>query len=140
MTNANKAKPELYLDLDRRRRVKLNLRGMNLIEQATGRSFFRLINWQELGSRDATYILWAALLADDPTLTFERVEELFDADAVLGNMAALQQFAQEVVERCMPVLTEEDRAKVEEQKKRVRRVTESLTGLASGQLDGLSSA
>lgn len=112
--NAKKAQPELYLQLDRKRKVVFNLGAMCALEERLGKSLFRVINWKDLGFRDLTLLLWAALLTDDPDLKLEQVHELFDAESIGSNLENLQVIVAEILDRAMP---EADEASASEKKR-----------------------
>lgn len=120
MSNADKVKPEVILNLDRPRKFILDLKGLRRAEEITGKSLFKLVRWSELGFSDLSYLLWAGLLGEDPTLTRDQSDELFDAVNVVDNFKSLMNFIDQAIARAMPNLSEEEIKAIEGQKKKVR--------------------
>lgn len=120
MANAHKASPEVILNLDRPRKFLLNLRGLRLVEEKTGKSLFKQVKWGELGFKDLSLLLWAGLLNEDPDLTQDQCDELFDVVNAAENFRGLVAFVESAIERAMPNLTEEEAQQLQAQKKRIR--------------------
>lgn len=78
MTNAEQARPEKYITLDRRRKFIMNWHALLMLEKTLGKNAFRAIDWSDPGLNDVTHILWAGLLTEDPSLTIAQVIEMLN--------------------------------------------------------------
>lgn len=111
--NAKAAYPDLVLNLDRPRTAVLNLRAMNALEayfeEKTGVSqLWKALDWRKLNARDMTRILWACLLTDaekaGEQLTYEEVEQIVTAAALLESVDKFIAIIEELFDRAMPVV------------------------------------
>jgi len=125
VTNAKRAKPELYLEFDRKRKFVLTLGSICAVEVRLNQSLFKLIKWQDIGFNDIRILLWAGLLDDDPELTLEQVGELFDIETITLNFTKIKVFIETALERAIPALSEADREAVQKQKKKLEKVIKS---------------
>lgn len=113
MTNAQQARPDRYITLDRKRKCVLNLAALCALEEKLGQSAFRAINWGELGVRDLRLILWASLLTDDPELTLEHLDEIVP----VGRFLRLQSFIMhDIIETAFPESSGEEVDEEDEKK------------------------
>ncbi len=123
MSNIDKIKPEILLQLDRPRKFLFNLKGLRIAEEKTGKSLFKQVRWADLGFSDVSLLLWAGLLSDDPTLTRDQVDEMFDLMHAVENFKQIVQVIESAIDRAMPSLNESEIAAIQEQKKKLRIVT-----------------
>jgi hypothetical protein len=129
--NAKAANPELIVNLDRPRTACFNLKAMNVLEsyyeEKTGESqLWKALDWRKLNSREATRILWASLLTDDPTLTFDQLESMVTVQHLIQNMDVLLALINDLVDRAMPVL---DSSEMAESVAALQKKTIALQGL-----------
>lgn len=80
MANAAKALPDIILDLDKPRKFRLSWYALCCLEKRIGIEALREIRFEDPGLNGFTNILWAGLLVDDPTLTFEQVCDMMSVD------------------------------------------------------------
>ena len=77
----NKARPEVAINLDKPRTLRLDLNAMCEYEKVTGKSLFDgSFSGVGMTAADMRAMLWACLLGDDPTLTLETVGSLISVD------------------------------------------------------------
>lgn len=92
----NKAQPDIIIELDKPRKLRLDLNAMCQFEQATGKSLFN--SGVGTSATDMRALLWACLLGDDPTLTLEQVGAMISVD----NMADVSSKLSEAVQVAVP--------------------------------------
>lgn len=137
--NETAASPMIVLNLDKPRGVVFNLGAMCELEKLLGKSIFEVFNFERLALSDIRLIIFAGLLgaeidADVPVaerITLEQVDKIVRFESLLDNFEELKEAAQQILARAMPVLNEEQRAKVEEQKKRVTKLIAESTSSSS---------
>lgn len=122
MKNADKAKPEIVLNLDRARKFVFSLGALRRVEERLGNSLFKVINWKDLGFKDISILLWAGLISDDPEITQEQSDELFDLEGAVVNFAKIKDFIEVALDRAMPSLDEADREAVATAKKKLQKM------------------
>ena len=76
------AQPEILLHLDKPRKFKMNWNALLALENALGKEGFKALNWGEPSYYELTRILWAGLLSNDPSLTFEHLCEHMSFDVL----------------------------------------------------------
>jgi len=80
MSNANAARPELEIELDRKRKMVFDFNSLCKIEQVTGKNaLFDLSIWQKPSATDLRALIWAGFSSDDPSLTIEQTGQLIAA-------------------------------------------------------------
>ena len=80
--NANAAKPEVILHLDKPRVFRMDWNALCQLEKRLGKSAFAEIDWENPGLNDITNIIWGGLLSSDPTLTFDQVCSFLSPGAI----------------------------------------------------------
>ncbi len=120
MPNAHQAQPEFVLQLDRPRKLVLSLGSLARAEEKLGKSLFQAVNWKRFGIADVRIVLWAALLEDDPNITFEDVDKLFTIQALSANFDTLRQLVETVISRALPSAEAEERKDAGKRKKKTR--------------------
>lgn len=68
--------PEVTIELDRERTLRLDFKGLLIVEELTGRDFTTEAAWDNLGLKGTTALVYGCLKHEDPELTFDRVAEL----------------------------------------------------------------
>ena len=91
MTNADKARPGVQIELDRQRTVLYDLNAYCLMEENAGGKFLSGIDWNQIGARDLRLLLWAGLVHEDPSLTAADVGKMIDMARVPEIMDRVQQ-------------------------------------------------
>lgn len=86
MSNAFVASPSLEVELDRKRKFCLDLNAFCELEKRLGKSLFKVINWNDTGFNDMRLLLWAGLLSDDPTLSFEDFNKMMSVPQLMKLM------------------------------------------------------
>jgi len=95
----NKARPEVTINLDKPRILRLDLNAMCEFEQVIGRSLFDgSFSGAGMSAIDMRAMLWACLLGDDPELTLEQVGSLISID----NMTEVASKLNEAFEVAVP--------------------------------------
>lgn len=95
----NKARPDVVINLDKPRVLRLDLNAMVIYEELTGRSLFDgSFSGANLSAKDMRSMLFACLLHDDPTLTLEVVGSLISVD----NMTDVASKLNETFEVAIP--------------------------------------
>jgi len=61
------------IQLDKIRKLKLDLNAMAIFEETAGLSCFDQVTWEKMSARTVRALLWAALLHEDSTLTLTDV-------------------------------------------------------------------
>lgn len=90
--------PEVELELDRPRRLRMDFAGIAAAERATGKSFLRPGAIAAAGAGDTTAILWGCLLHEDPKLKLEDVRSWIH----YGNADYVTEKVMEAVLACFP--------------------------------------
>lgn len=127
MSNAAKARPEIYLELDKRRKFVFDMNGLCTAEEKLGKSVFKCVNWKDLGVRDLRLLLWAGLLGEDPSLSIEDIGKMFHSHNVAFVIKEIQTLVETALEAAMPFITPEDVQAVDEQKKKVANQAATMT-------------
>ena len=127
MSNASKARPEIFLELDRKRKFVFDMNGLCTAEEKLGKSVFKCVNWKDLGVRDLRLLLWAGLLGEDPTLNQDDIGRMFHSHNIAFVVKEIQALVESALEAAMPFISPEDIAAVEEQKKKVVNQATSMT-------------
>lgn len=79
MSNAEKAKPEVYIDLGgKQRKVHLTFGALCALEKELGVNTLGNDFWKNLTARGIVTLLWASLRKHDPQLTIEEVGDMID--------------------------------------------------------------
>lgn len=66
------------IELDKTRNLRFGMTALMKIEEKLGRPFSQIDFEHELQYKDLAIILWAGLVHEDSTLTFDKVAELID--------------------------------------------------------------
>lgn len=77
------------ITLDKERRMKLTLRGINAFEQITGIDIFGLTDLQDLTPKELGALLWACLTWEDRELKLEDIPVIIEKVDGLDLVAAL---------------------------------------------------
>ena len=113
MTNNDQAKPELYLDLDKRRRLVLDFNAIHLWETHFNKSFIYDVKWDRPRITDIVSILWASMATDDPDLKFSDMNTL----VTMENANKFRPVIEELMRRAMQAQTDGAEVEVSEEKK-----------------------
>ncbi len=113
MSNAEKASPEMYVELDRKRKYILDLNAFCELEKRIGKSLFKAINWEDMGVNDLRLLLWAGLLTDDPALTLEEFTKMCS----LPKLRQFEPMIAEMLGRVMPAPSEKKTEEGDAEKK-----------------------
>jgi hypothetical protein len=84
--------------LDKERHLKLDLNAMVRFEEATGKSFLKGFDTDNLTAKGMLSLFWACLLHEDPALTQEQVGSWIDAT----NMTALSDAMNKAISVSLP--------------------------------------
>ena len=103
--NANLALPEVTITLDRPRKFRLDFFALCKLEQKIGKSALRAIDWHDLGMNDTLLLLWAGLLSDDPTLTYEKVGDLMSVPGAIKQFTEIKNQVMGGIESAVPPAT-----------------------------------
>jgi hypothetical protein len=123
--NANKAFPEITLNLDRPRKAVFSLFAINRLEEylekKTGaKKLWDQIDFNNLNVRNCSLLLWAALLQDDESLTLDQVEKMVTPGDLIASIDDLLAIVNDLIERAAPVLSsEETKLQIENLKKNI---------------------
>lgn len=103
------ALPELYLDLDKRRKLVFSLRGMCLLEDYLQKergngSLFTAIDWTHLTVKEISLLLWAGLVGDDEALSLEDASKLITLPHVVSNMNQIVEYITQMLDRALKVI------------------------------------
>ena len=77
------------VNLDKERRMKLTLRGINAFEQVTGVDILGLTDLQDLSPKELGALLWACLMWEDRELKLESIPEIIEKADAAGLMSSL---------------------------------------------------
>lgn len=80
-------KPFVILELDRPRKMRFGMNALITVEELTGKSLVNM-DMNAIGFKDIRAIIYAGLLADDGTLTPERVGDLIDEYSDIQTVSA----------------------------------------------------
>lgn len=94
--------PMVTVDLDKPRKLCLDLNGMILYEQETGKSLLEIPNPWVPTLVEIRAVLWVFLLHDDPDLTLEQAGAMIHT----GNLRAITVALGEAFRAAMPVAKE----------------------------------
>jgi len=78
--------------LDKMRNFRYGMKALALIEKALGQKITK-INFEDLGTNETAIVIWAGLAHEDPELTPEKVMDLIDEYASMGEVFAKMQEA-----------------------------------------------
>jgi len=70
------------IQLDRIRKLKLDMNGMAAFEETTGLSCLDRTTWEKMNVRTMRVMLWAALLLEEPEITLTDVGKLVTLDNI----------------------------------------------------------
>jgi hypothetical protein len=86
------------INLDKERRLKLTLRGLNEFEQITGYSLVEIDDLSDLSPREFYVLLWACLIWEDKELKLEAITPLVEK----ANGVELMSAVLECISNSMP--------------------------------------
>jgi hypothetical protein len=109
--NANLALPEIEITLDKPRKFRLDFFALCKLEQKIGKSALRAIDWNDLGMNDTLLLLWAGLLSDDSTLTYEKVGELMAIPGAIKQFVDIRNKVMTGIAASVPPAESDDDAK-----------------------------
>ncbi len=109
--NANLALPDIVITLDKPRKFRLDFFALCKLEQKIGKSALRAIDWNDLGMNDTLLLLWAGLLSDDSTLTYEKVGELMAIPGAIKQFTEIRNKVMVGIENSVPPAESDDDAK-----------------------------
>jgi len=81
------------ITLDKKRHLRLTLKGMLEFEKITGKSLLKGFKLDELSLTDSAALIWACLLHEDIELTYDAIITMID----INNLAAVM----ETVTKCL---------------------------------------
>jgi hypothetical protein len=81
----SKVRPEVEIQLDKKRHLLVDLNAMVAFEETTGKSLMQGMDLESMTAKDFRVLLWACLLHEDDSLTLEEVGRMIHA----GNMGKL---------------------------------------------------
>lgn len=79
----------IEITLDKKRTLKLSLRGMLAFEEKTGKSLLRGFSRNDLTLEDCAALIWACLIHEDRDLSYDDVIDMVDVDNVAEIMNAV---------------------------------------------------
>ena len=77
------------IELDRKRTLRLTLKGMIAFEKRTGKSLLKDIKFGEFSMEDTAAIILACLIHEDDALTFDDVANMIDLNNITPIMDAV---------------------------------------------------
>lgn len=102
MSNANLALPEIEINIDKPRKFRLDFFALCKLEQKIGKSALRAIEWNDLGLHETSLLVWAGLLSDDPSLTYEDVGRLMSVPGAMKQFAEIKSRVMSGIEAAVP--------------------------------------
>lgn len=75
----------VIIDLDKPRKLRLNLNAMIKFEETTGKDLLKGFDPENMSLKDVRALVWCSMLNEDKSLTLEQVGDLID----LNNMQAV---------------------------------------------------
>ena len=86
------------VQLDRKRQLKLTLRGMLAYEQQTGKNLLKGFDIKSMTMADFTALMWACLIYEDKELTYEAFLDMVD----VGDIATLTDAVSQCIVESFP--------------------------------------
>lgn len=77
------------IKLDRKRTLRLTLKGMIAFEKRTGKSLLKNIKFEDFSLEDTAAIIWVCLIHEDDALTFDDVANMLDFNNITPMMDAV---------------------------------------------------
>lgn len=75
--------------LDKKRTLRLTLKGMLAFEEITGKNLLKNLNIKDFSLKDSAALIWACLIDEDPDLTFEACKDMIDFSNIIPVMTAV---------------------------------------------------
>ena len=94
----NQARPEVIIELDKRRTMRFDMNAMVDFEAVSGKNVLKM-NWQTMNITDIRSLLWACLHGEDKTLTLEGAGSILS----LATLDELTTKLQEAINVALPV-------------------------------------
>jgi hypothetical protein len=88
----------VVLDLDKKRHLRLTMKGMIEFEKLTGKSMLRGVTFNELSLEECAALAWACMIHEDKELTYDDVLYMID----LSNINTVLGAVTDCINRSLP--------------------------------------
>ncbi len=100
---ATQANPNVPIELDKQRTLRLDLNTFALVEEMTGLNLTEPVEWTKMSIRSLRAFLWAALSQEDSELTLNEVGAMIH----VGNFGYISEKFNEALTLVLPAPKEE---------------------------------